>query len=118
MLKKAQWIFIWLPLAAVLLALAVANRETVLVSWNPLSDSPSTGIEAPLFLVILFSIAVGALCGGFTVWLGQGKWRRAAKQRGQEASRLRRESEQLGRQLEAASQPRLETGTPVSSDQA
>lgn len=108
MLKKAQWIFIWLPLAAVLLALAVANRQSVLVSWNPLSDTPATGIEAPLFLVILAAITVGALCGGFTVWLGQGKWRRAAKQRGQEASRLRQETEQLGRQLEAAAQQRLE----------
>ncbi|MBX9618746.1 MAG: LapA family protein [Hyphomicrobiales bacterium] len=73
-------LFGWLilgPVAVIALALAVANRTLVTLSWNPFERSD--GIEMPLFVVAFVMFALGALAGGFAVWMAQGRWRREAK---------------------------------------
>lgn len=65
------------PIALVALALAVANRTLVTLSWNPFERSD--GLEMPLFVVAFVMFALGALAGGFAVWMAQGRWRREAK---------------------------------------
>ena len=107
-LKKLVWVFVALPLAVVVLALAVANRHDVQLVLDPTTaqDTPLS-IEMPLFLLIFSALGAGVLLGGFATWLRQGKWRRRARERAGEAERLRREADRLTEQFDRAAQPRL-----------
>ena len=105
--RKLVWVLGILPAGILLVALAVANRHAVRLVLDPLApQDPALSLEAPLFLMLLAAVAAGVLLGGVATWLKQRKWRRAARQRGQEAESLRRETDRLNRQMEAA-QPRL-----------
>lgn len=79
------------PLAILFLIFAFANRHFVTVSFDPFSsgDIPAFSIPAPLFAVIIGSIAIGVILGGIVTWFGQGKHRRAARELRAEAVRLR-----------------------------
>lgn len=113
-LKKTIWLFVILPAGVVLVALALANRHTVRLVLDPLTpDNPVLSIEAPFFLFLFGSAIVGLLMGGAATWLGQGRWRRTARQRSQEATELRREADRLNQQLETAAQPRLPRTAPA-----
>jgi hypothetical protein len=49
---------------------------------------------------MLGALALGLLIGGLATWLGQGKWRRMARQRGQESTHWRRQADRLEKELE------------------
>jgi len=107
-MRKVIYILFVIPLGVLLIALALANRHTVRLVFDPISpDAPLLSLEAPLFIVLLASLIIGLVLGGFLTWLKQGRWRRAARQRAREAEALRVENDRLARQLEAASRPRL-----------
>lgn len=89
------------PLAVLLVALALANRQTVTLSFDPFADEPTLTVRSPLFLVVLTALAVGVIIGGVTTWLRQGRWRRAARRAEVLVHTLRAEGETLRRQLEA-----------------
>lgn len=85
--------FGWLllgPIAIVALLLAVANRTPVVLSWNPFEASD--GLEMPLFVLPFVFFALGAVCGGFAVWMAQGRWRRTAKEQRAELKKLKNEA--------------------------
>jgi hypothetical protein len=86
--------------AVAVVAFAVANRHVVRFMLDPLSGPQgSYFIEAPLFAYLFAALLLGFLLGGFATWASQGRWRRAAKQRADEVSRLKRETERLSRHL-------------------
>lgn len=89
------------PLALFLMALALANRQTVTLSLDPFADEPTLTVRSPLFLIVLAALAVGVIIGGITTWLRQGRWRRAARRAEMLVHTLRAEGETLRRQLEA-----------------
>ena len=76
------------PVALVVLALAVANRHLVTIFLDPFAGPTPEGtqIDAPLYIVIL---------GSFTTWLEQGKYRRAARRAKTEENSLRAEIARL-----------------------
>lgn len=92
-------------------AFGVANRGPVRFVFDPISGpGSSTALEAPLFVYLFAALLVGFLLGGFVAWIGQGRWRRAAKQRAHEVFELRKENERLVRHLrimERNPQPRV-----------
>ena len=80
MLRKIVTAIIVVPLAVVIIAFAVANRQTVTVSFDPFSTtSPAYAATLPLFAVLFAVLILGVLVGGIATWLGQGKWRRSAR---------------------------------------
>ena len=89
-----------LPLAALLVALAVVNRKPVMLGLNPFDANAGFGIEAPLFLLMLGAFALGLVIGGFATWVGQGKWRKTARVEAREASTWRRQADRLEKELE------------------
>jgi hypothetical protein len=91
-----------LPLAALLVALAVVNRKTVMLGLNPFDAESGFGIEAPLFLFLLGAFGLGLIAGGAATWLDQGKWRRKARAEAREAANWRRQADRLEKQLEGA----------------
>lgn len=96
MLRKFVWLFVVLPAGVVLVAFALANRHAVRLNLDPFSaDDPILAFDAPFFLYLFSALMLGLLLGGFATWLGQGKWRRQARERGREAARLRMEAGQL-----------------------
>jgi uncharacterized integral membrane protein len=96
-----KWLLL-LPVAAFAVMLAVVNRGPVTIVADPFPP-PSDGLTftAPLFLVILVSMIVGVMIGGFGAWIRQGRHRRAARQARAEADRQRVEAERLRSQVNA-----------------
>ncbi|QAY95845.1 DUF1049 domain-containing protein [Methylovirgula ligni] len=88
-MKRFLEVLILLPLAIIGLALAVANRHAVTVSFDPFTSTAAGAIEVPLFVVLIVAIVIGVLLGGFFTWLSQGKHRRALRESRAEAARLR-----------------------------
>ena len=86
------------PLGLIIILFAVANRETVVISFDPLdSAQPAYAARLPLFLLILVLLIIGVIIGGVAAWMRQHKWRRAARQ-------LEAENRRLREQLHAARQ--------------
>ena len=54
-----------IPLAIVIIAFAVANRQIVTVSFDPFSvTEPAAAITLPLFALIILLLIVGVVIGG------------------------------------------------------
>ena len=54
-----------MPLAVVIIAFAVANRQIVTVSLDPFSgDEPAASVTLPLFALVIVLLIVGVLIGG------------------------------------------------------
>lgn len=88
------------PIAIVAIAFAVANRQVVSVSFDPFSSTaPAFAIVAPLFLLIFLLLMAGVIIGGVAAWLGQGRYRVAARRAQAEADALRAENERLKSEL-------------------
>jgi uncharacterized integral membrane protein len=86
----------FVPLALLLVLFAVANRQSVRLSLDPVSrDAPLYAFDVPLFAIVLATLALGILVGGAATWLAQGKNRKAKRQLGKEAARLRSEAATL-----------------------
>lgn len=85
-----------LPVAILIVLLAVANRAPVTLSLDPFSrEAPEIAAQLPLFAVIFAAVMVGVVIGGTATWLAQGKHRRARRQFRREVTQLRSETERL-----------------------
>jgi uncharacterized integral membrane protein len=101
MTRKIIAALILVPLAAVIVALAVANRHAVTLSLDLLpADKPALAVTLPLFVALLLALLAGVIVGGIAAWLRQGRWRRAARRAEAEARRLRAENETLKQRIE------------------
>ncbi|HEY5305743.1 MAG TPA: lipopolysaccharide assembly protein LapA domain-containing protein [Pseudolabrys sp.] len=106
MFRKIVTAIIVVPLAAVIVAFAVANRQTVTVSFDPFSSaSPAYAVTLPLFAVILLVLIVGVLVGGCAAWLRQGKWRRGARRFEGEVRALHSEMDAFRRRFGTTEKP-------------
>ena len=80
MFRKIVTTIIVVPLAVVIVAFVVANRQAVTVSFDPFSAaSPAYAATVPLFVVIFVVLILGVLIGGVAAWIRQSKWRRSAR---------------------------------------
>ncbi len=103
--KIVGWLVL-VPLCALLIAFALANRQLVSVNLNPFTpvvDSGAAGYGVPLFVVLYVVLLIGVLLGGIASWFAQGEhrrrerhWRREAQQLGQELETQRRRNSQGG----------------------
>src|SRR5690606_13276958 len=83
-----SWLF-GVPVALLVIILAVANRRPVMFSLDPFSlDQPWFAVEVPLYVLLMSCLILGMLIGGVSAWLTQGKWRKEARHRRQEVRRL------------------------------
>ena len=103
MLRKVISTLVLVPLAVAIVAVAVANRHAVTLSFDPLSpDKPFFTLTQPLFVILLVMLLAGVIVGGVAAWLRQRKWRRAVRRAEAEAHRLRGENETLRKQIAEA----------------
>ena len=116
MIRKALTILILVPLAVVLVALAVANRGPVTISLDPINTSdPVYSVQVPLFLLVFLLVIVGVLIGGIAAWLKQARWRRRARRLRAELRRSRDEVADLKRR--AAESAAIVTGAAAGFGQ-
>lgn len=86
---------ILLPVAIVVVLLAVANRESVTLSLDPFSPEPVFSVVLPLYAVLFGAVALGVVVGGIGSWFGQSKTRQRARYHRREADRLAMEAASL-----------------------
>ena len=98
MIRRIVTALILLPLAIVVISVAVANRQSVVVSFDPFDQAhPALTRALPLYLLMLVLLIGGVVVGGSAAWLRQGKWRRAARHADAQARELRAEVDRLKR---------------------
>ena len=100
MLRRIVSILVIVPLAIVIVAFAVANRQSVTVSFDPFSSaSPAYAATVPLFVLIFALLIMGVLVGGVAAWIRQGKWRRTARRLDGEVRTLHQEMDAIRRRF-------------------
>ena len=104
-MRRALKIIILVPLGLLIVVFAVANRQTVIFTLDPLgSTDPNSPLvfAVPLFVLAIALLIIGVLVGGIATWLRQGKWRKSARQLDREVQALKTDLEGSKRQLAAA----------------
>ncbi|HEY4192297.1 MAG TPA: DUF1049 domain-containing protein [Mesorhizobium sp.] len=90
MFNRLLLIVVFAPLAIILIALAVANRELVSFTLDPFNPgNPALTLTLPLFIYLFLALVVGMVVGSLATWFRQGRYRKLARQRGLEAESLR-----------------------------
>jgi uncharacterized integral membrane protein len=90
LLRRIVAAVILAPLAVIIVAFAVANRQLVTVSFDPFSEAePAASATLPLFALVILLLIVGVVIGGLASWLRQGKWRGAARRFERELRQVR-----------------------------
>ena len=111
-LRKIVAAVILIPLAIVIIAFAVANRQVVTVSLDPFSpEHPASSFTLPLFVMVIGLLVVGVVIGGAASWLRHGNLRRAARRFERDIRELRGELASL-RHVPSGSASVPETGKP------
>src|SRR5262245_345953 len=104
MLRRIISMLIVLPLAIVIVVFAVANRQSVTVSFDPFSSTnPAYAATLPLFMLVFVLIILGVLIGGAAVWIGQTGWRRTARKLDGEVRSLHQELVSVRRRFASGS---------------
>ena len=100
MFRKVVTAIIVVPLAIVVVAFAIANRQVVTVSFDPFSSSsPAYAASLPLFVFIFMLIILGVVIGGVAAWLRQATWRRTARRLDADVHALHQELEAMRRRV-------------------
>jgi len=86
--RLVAWLVL-IPFCILLVLFTLANRQIVLVRFDPFVSDPAIlpALEVPLFLIIYFMLLIGVILGGVATWFAQGGqrrqkrlWRKKAKQ--------------------------------------
>ena len=105
MLKRLVFVLVVVPIALIILALAVANRDLVDLNYNPITpDFPGMQITQPLFVFLFITFALGAIVGGIAVWMSQSHYRRNAREREAEAEEWRYKADRERERAETMAQ--------------
>ena len=100
MLRRIVGWVVLVPLCIVLIVFALANRQLVVVNFNPFvpSEALSTpGVGVPFFLVLFTVLLLGVVLGGVATWFAQSHHRRDERSFRRETERLSREVDSMRR---------------------
>jgi uncharacterized integral membrane protein len=92
-----RWLklLVLVPLAAVIIGLAVINRGAVKLIYWPVQLGGELSLSLPLFAAMFGALILGAIIGGTATWLAQSRHRSAERRYRNEAERLKAEAERL-----------------------
>lgn len=113
MLTRFLMVVIVVPVAVILIALAVANRDLVPFTLDPFNPgNPALTIQMPFFIYLFLTLIIGVVVGSFATWIAQHRYRKMARQRGLEVKNLRVVAERASEAPVAA--PASPTGTALA----
>src|SRR5262245_9658095 len=96
MIRSFVAALVLIPLAILIVLLALGNRQAVTLSLDPLlSDKPMLAVTQPLFILLLAALLAGVIVGGIAAWVRQRRWRQAARHAQDEARAARTERDAL-----------------------
>lgn len=97
MKRFLAWV-LGLPAAIILVAFAVANRQFVTVSLDPISpQDPWIALSLPLWSLLYIGIFIGLVTGWVGAWINQHHWRKEARRSRQELERTRQREDERTR---------------------
>ncbi len=96
-MKRFSWI-LTLPLIAVAVIFAIANRELTTLDLWPFELSP----QLPLFVILLVCVGFGLAVGGLATWLSAAPARQRARQTRRRVAELEREAARLRQERDRA----------------
>lgn len=100
-LKRIIGWAVGLPLTILGVGFAVANRQWVTVSFDPVNRvHPFATIDLPLWALFFAGIFAGIFIGWFVAWRGAGKHRRSAREAKIELIRREQQHEREKRELQ------------------
>ncbi|MBN9282079.1 MAG: DUF1049 domain-containing protein [Hyphomicrobium denitrificans] len=103
MVRRLLALFVAFPLGAILIAIAVSNRQPVALILDPfVPENPALSIELPFYAYLLGALVVGVILGGIATWMGQSRWRQTARAQGQRAQRWQAEADRLTRERDTS----------------
>lgn len=116
MIRKFLTAVILVPLAVIIVGFAVANRQTVTISFDPFDAAqPAYAASLPLFIVIFVLVILGIFVGGIAAWLRQASYRRTARRLERENRALHAELYDLKRHYVTGDRPALpDPASPVT----
>ena len=102
MLRRIMWLLVAFPSGVLLVTLAVANRHEARLVLDPFRpEQPVVSVVLPFYAFLFGALLLGVLLGGLSMWMSQGRWRRAARLRSGEARRWQGEADRLLRERDA-----------------
>ena len=94
MLGRFVWLIVMVPVAIIVIALSVANRNLVPLTFDPFTPgNPLLTVTAPLFMYLFASLLAGLIIGSVITWLAQGRHRKAARLAASDVAMLRKEAQ-------------------------
>jgi uncharacterized integral membrane protein len=113
MINRLLVVLIFVPIAIVLVALAVANRGAVAFTLDPFNPgNPALTLALPLFVLLFAAFALGMIVGSTATWFRQGRYRKLARQRSLEAQAARERAAREQRAARAAAPALPALGKP------
>lgn len=80
-MRKFVGLAISIPIAILLIAVAVANRAWVPLSIDPFNaNNPALTVEAPLFVILFLTLVAGMFIGSIATWMRQAPYRKMARE--------------------------------------
>ena len=105
-MRRFLTVVIVVPLLVLFVVFAVANRHFVTVSFDPFNAvDPALSVSIPLFALIIAVAILGVIAGGCATWIGQRRWRRAARRHLADAEAARARVAQLSAAVRANQGP-------------
>ena len=103
--RKLILVLVVIPLGVVLIALAVVNRKPAAAHARSSRRAPSRAFRSRRRCSCCCSARSrsGWWSAGIATWLGQGKWRRLAREETRQARDWRRQADRLEKELEGLS---------------
>ena len=111
---KIFYRLVFIPVAAVFVVFAVANRHALTLNLWPLPLE----IDIPVYIAVLGALAVGMAIGGSAQWISDGKWRRRARAGKRKASALERQLTLVEAAREAEGEPAGQAAEPSAPRRA
>jgi uncharacterized integral membrane protein len=106
MLNRILLVVIVVPVAVILIALAVANRMPVAFTLDPFNPgNPSLTLQLPLFVMLVLALGLGLILGSFATWWKQGRYRKEARTKTREVQSLMQEISQRKPPVQPAPMP-------------
>ncbi|MCP4781024.1 MAG: LapA family protein [Hyphomicrobium sp.] len=103
-MRRIFWLLIAIPVAVVLVTLAVANRHEVRLVLDPFRpDAPVVSLLLPFYGYLFVAMLIGVIVGGVAMWASQGRWRKSARLKAKEAAHWHAEADRLTRERDAQS---------------
>ncbi len=84
------------PIAVLIVAFAIVNRQAVPVVLDPFGiGAPDQLVQTPLFFVMFACVMLGVVAGGVATWFTQGRHRRALRDARADVEHLRAEADRM-----------------------